>query len=130
MDFRARLQGELGRRIARNPRYSKRAFARTLGLHNSTLTRVLDGSRGLSRPLLRRIGARLGLSPVEVQAAQVAEDARKILNVITSPDFRPDCRWIAMKSGVELDDVNRALHWLIHERRLVMSCATRWTVTT
>ena len=34
-----------------------------------------------------------------------------------------------MKTGVEVDDVNRALHLLIYERRLVMGNPTSWTVT-
>ncbi len=129
MDLRARLRDEFRRRTDRNPRYSLRAFARTVGLHHTTVARVLDGSRGLSRPSLRRVCSRLGLTRSDVQAALIAEDARKILLATSSPDFRPDSRWIAMRSGVELDDVNRALHFLIHQRRLVMSSPISWTVT-
>jgi hypothetical protein len=29
---------------------------------------------------------------------------------------------------VDIDNVNRALHLLLHERRLVMGSPTRWTV--
>ena len=78
--------------------------------------------------MIAHVCARLGCSPAEVVAARLAEDARRILPLVSAPDFRPDCRWIAMKSGVDLDNVNRALHLLIHERRLVMSSPTRWTV--
>lgn len=129
MDLRARLRDEFRCRAARNPRYSLRAFARAVGLHHTTLCRVLDGSRGLSHPSLCRVCSRLGLQRTEIQAALLAEDARKVLIAASSADFRPDSRWIAMKSGVELDDVNRALHFLIHERRLVMSSPSSWTVT-
>ena len=78
--------------------------------------------------MITHVCTRLGCSPAEVVAARLSEDARRILPLISAPDFRPDCRWIAMKSGVDLDNVNRALHLLIHERRLVMSSPTRWTV--
>src|SRR5688572_28045022 len=106
MDLRARLREEFRRRADRNPRYSLRAFARAVGLHHSNLARVLDGSRGLSRRSLRRVCGRLGLAPSDLQGALIAEDARKVLLAASLPDFRPDARWIAMKSGVELDDVN------------------------
>ena len=102
MEIRDRLRAEFARRVERNPRYSQRAFARLLSLHHTT--------------------------PAEVRAARLAEDARRVLNLALAHDFRPDCRWIAMKSGVDLDNVNRALHLLIHERRLVMTSPTKWTV--
>lgn len=129
MDLRARLRDEFRRRTDRNPRYSLRAFARAVGLHHTTLARVLAGSRGLSHISLRRVCSRLGLPHSDVQAALLAEDARKVLLAASTPGFRPDSRWIAMKSGVETDDVNRALHFLIHQRRLVMSSPISWTVT-
>lgn len=72
--------------------------------------------------------AKLGYSPDEIRAARIDEDARKILLLVGNPDFRPDCRWIAVQSGVDLDNVSRALHMLIHQRRLTMSTPERWTV--
>jgi len=75
------------------------------------------------------IAAELSRSASDVQATIIAEDARRVLHAVRLPDFRPDCRWIAIQSGVDLDDVNRALHLLIHERRLVMSSPTSWMVT-
>jgi hypothetical protein len=128
MELRDRLRAEFARRVERNPRYSQRAFARFLSLHHTTLMRVLDGSRGLSPWMVHRVCERIGCSPVEVRDSRLAEDARKVLHLASAPDFRPDCRWIAMKSGVDLDNVNRALHLLIYERRLVMSSPTKWTV--
>lgn len=80
--------------------------------------------------MVNRVCERLGYSPADVRAARLAEDARKVLQLASAPDFRPDCRWIAMKSGVDVDNVNRALHLLLHERRLVMSSPTKWTVKT
>lgn len=130
MELRERLREVYSRRVARNPRYSLRAFARSLSVHPTTLTRVLDGSRGVSPLMITRVCVKLGCTPAEVVATRLAEDARRILPLVSAPDFRPDCRWIAMKSGVDVDNVNRALHLLIHERRLVMSSPTKWTVKT
>jgi hypothetical protein len=78
--------------------------------------------------MLHRIGRRLGLSDSEVVSMRRQEVAARVLQAAQLPDFRADCRWIAMKTGVELDDVNRALHLLIHERRLEMSTPSSWTV--
>ena len=60
--------------------------------------------------------------------ALIDEDARRIIQLVTTPGFRPDCRWIAVKTGVDVDNVNRALHMLIHHRRLVMNTSEQWTV--
>jgi plasmid maintenance system antidote protein VapI len=128
VDLRTRLTTEFNRRLARNPRYSLRAFARSLALHHTTVTRLVKGTRRVSTPLLNRIGPRLGLSDNELVAAQRQEVAARVLAAAQLPDFRADCRWIAVKTGVELDDVNRALHLLIHERRLEMSTPSSWTV--
>ena len=128
MDLRSRLTTELNRRLERNPRYSVRAFARSLALHHTTVVRLVRGTRRASGPLLNRIGRRLGLSDSEVVSMRREEVAARVLEAVQLPDFRADCRWIAMKTGVELDDVNRALHFLIYERRLEMSSPSPWTV--
>jgi plasmid maintenance system antidote protein VapI len=128
VDLRSRLTTELTRRLERNPRYSLRAFARSLALHHTTVARLVNGTRRASAPLLHRIGRRLGLSDSELVSMQREEVAARVLEAAQLPDFRADCRWIAMKTGVELDDVNRALHLLIHERRLEMRSPSSWTV--
>ena len=130
MGIRERLKLEFAKRVERNPRYSFRAYARALSIHHASLKRVLDGSRGLSPATLAGICAKVGYSQDEIRAARIEEDARKILQVVANPDFRPDCRWIAVKSGVDLDNVSRALHMLIHQRRLAMTNPERWTVNT
>ena len=128
MGIRERLKVEFAKRVGRNPRYSFRAYARSLSMHHATLKRVLEGSRGLSPASLTAVCAKLGYSTAEVRLARLDEDARKILQLVANPDFRPDCRWIAVKSGVDVDNVNRALHLLIHQRRLVMNTPDQWTV--
>lgn len=128
MEIRERLKLEFAKRVGRNPRYSLRAYARSLSLHHATLMRVLDGSRGLSQSSLTSVCVKLGYSPQELRVALIDEDARRIIQLVTDPGFRPDCRWIAMKTGVHLDNVSRALHMLIHQRRLVMSTSEQWTV--
>jgi transcriptional regulator with XRE-family HTH domain len=128
MQLRARLVAEFQRRRRRNSRYSLRAFAQSLETHHSTVARILHGERRPSGPTIDRICRRLGLDEREVARSRAAEHAQSIVQLVTRTDFRPDCRWIATMTGIALDDVNRALHLLLQERRLLMNTTTRWTV--
>ena len=130
MTLRTQLEREFGRRTLRNPRYSLRAFARFLSLHHTTLVRLMNGSRSPSRAMLESLGKRLQLTPNEIRVAQQHEDVNRILAAARSPAFRADSRWLAMKTGIDLDDVNRALHQVIHDGRLVMASRQAWTVAT
>ena len=124
MLLRQRLRTELAERIRRNPRYSIRAFARWIGRDASTVSRALAGRIGFSRPMIARIAELLKLDQDETQWAYAYEDAERILRLVDRPDFRADARWIAVASGIPLDDVQRALHLLLYERRLSMGRAT------
>jgi hypothetical protein len=128
MNLREHLRLEFRRRVERNPRYSLRAFARALEVHHSTLSRTLEGARGFSDPFIRHLGHRLRLPEGAVQQAIAFEHARKVLAAIRSRRGAPNVRRIATVTGLGLDDVNRALHWLIHTRRLEMRTATAWVV--
>jgi hypothetical protein len=128
MLLRLRLQMELADRRRRNPRYSMRALARWIGCDASTVCRALTGRIGFSRPMIARVAALLKLGAEATQRAYASEDAERILRVVDRQDFRPDARWIAVASGVPLDDVQRALHLLLYERRLAMGIE-RWRRT-
>jgi hypothetical protein len=127
MDLCELLGTELRRRRERNPRYSLRAFARRLGTHHSTLSALIQRRRRLTPLAARRLGARLGLTPRQITEACLAENGRQILRLLDDPRFRADARWIAMMTGIPLDDVEAALHHLIWSRQLTMRSATRWT---
>src|SRR5258707_1323801 len=68
VDFRRFLQLELIRRCEQNRRYSLRAFARSLGLHHGTLSRVLSGKRAINKKLISRLGEPLRLSPTDADS--------------------------------------------------------------
>lgn len=128
MNLQSLLTVEFQRRTRRNPRYSMRAFARSLALHHTTVLRLVHGTRRPSARLVMRLARHLDLSPDELSSLLQREAADRVIAAAQLPDFRADCRWIAMKTGLELDEVNRTLHWLIHERRLVMSTPSTWTI--
>src|SRR4051812_39521403 len=62
------LKSELSRRCERNPSYSLRAFAKSLGVSHTILSLVLAGKRPLARKSARKISEKLGLDPAQ-QAA-------------------------------------------------------------
>lgn len=115
--IRLKLQGELIRRCKENPRYSMRAFARSLRMDFSTLSKILQGRRKLGVRAITRIGTKLGLSPIEVAAltstpdeySQVANDEFEvisdwyhfaILELMRVKGFRSDTKWIAACLGI------------------------------
>ena len=62
-DFRVHLQNEFIDRCKKNPRYSLRAFARSLEIDSSSLSRLLNGKRMVSKTMHLVLGEKLGLAP-------------------------------------------------------------------
>lgn len=65
-EFRLFLQQELARRCKKNPYFSLRAFARTLNVEVSSLSKILNGKRSLTKKMLHKICSQLGLGPDRV----------------------------------------------------------------
>jgi uncharacterized protein (TIGR02147 family) len=154
--FRLYLQIELGRRCARSPRYSLRAFAKYLGVNHATLSQILRGKRPLTARTVNKIGVRLGLEQNVIdnyvanlhladplcensslrEVHQLAHDAAflisdwhhyAILELMQLDDFKPDTRWIARVLGLSFDEVNVALTRLVRLGLLEMTSRDRWT---
>lgn len=66
-DFRSFLQDELEKRCKKNPRFSLRAFARTLEVEPSALSKILHGKRALTPKMLMRMASQLGLPDNEIE---------------------------------------------------------------
>jgi hypothetical protein len=120
------LQEELARRTQRNPRYSLRAFARDLEMDHATLSQLLRNKRTLTSTVVRRLGAHLGMGPAAIHEACVQQDAAAILRLLATGNFRTHSRWIAQRTGIAMDQVNIALHWLLRNRKLAMHGPDRW----
>jgi transcriptional regulator with XRE-family HTH domain len=126
MRFRQLLVDELARRCARNRRYSLRAFARFLGTDHSTLSQLLRGRRRLTRRTVLALGRRLGLSDAVLARCGALEDDHAVLHAVGLPSFQPDTRWLAMRTGLPIDEVNVSLHRLLHGGALTMVTRTDW----
>ncbi|MNS93052.1 hypothetical protein D3C72_1272070 [compost metagenome] len=68
INVRDLLKQELARRCQRNTRYSLRAFANSLGLSSSFLSKLINGQRPLTGKVLDQISESLELSPQQVLA--------------------------------------------------------------
>ncbi|HWY77986.1 MAG TPA: hypothetical protein VN281_20395 [Verrucomicrobiae bacterium] len=129
VNFQQKLQAEFERRHQRNPRYSLRAFARYLGTDHSTLSQIIRSRRNLSPRMVRQFGGRLGLGPGAIVETCVQQQAEAILRLARLPGFRANSRWIATRTGIPLDAVNTAVHWLLHRGDLIMETPNRWSTT-
>ena len=129
MDLQTVIRTELERRRQRNARYSLRGLATSLRVHHSTLSRILDGRRSVTPDAIERLGERLGLDRGAIRELRLAENRKAVLRAVGDRRFRADSRWLAMMTGIPVDDLNIALHSLLHEGRLIMSSATHWTAT-
>lgn len=65
-DFRLLIQREFVERCRKNPRYSLRAFAKSLALEPSPLSAIMRGKRPVTAKMKKRIGLALGLNLEEL----------------------------------------------------------------
>ena len=142
-EFRLFLQEELIRRCKTNPSYSLRAFARTLGVEPSYLSKLLGQKRRVTAKTFQRLTDKLNLSPAQVaqfnesgSSAASADGASQsdanyhqlsldqfqviadwyhyaILELTTVKDFQPSARWIAKSLGITVTEAKAAIERLV-----------------
>jgi len=95
--LRTILKNEFSRRRQLNPRYSLRAFARSVDLEHSTLSQLLRGKRAMTWKSIRAIAGRM-----QWMGRTLLESARHDRSAW-------DSRAIARRLGVSVDEVNVAL---------------------
>jgi transcriptional regulator with XRE-family HTH domain len=95
--LRTMLADEFARRRKLNPRYSLRAFARSMHLEHSTLSQLLRGKRPLTWKAIRNL------------ASTARWTGAGILKLSSQPNFRFDSRTVARELRVSVDEVNIAL---------------------
>ena len=97
-----------------------------MGVHHSTLSRLLRGAGPLPARRVRAFCDRLGLSRAETNRLVALEAEAAVAAAIEAPAFRPDSRSLAMTSGIPVDAVNIALTSLLRARRLRMLSRRHW----
>lgn len=68
MNFRLWLQKQFTDRCKRNPRYSLRAFAKSLFLEASTLSQILSGKRVVSKKIIQGLCDKLSATPKDLKS--------------------------------------------------------------
>jgi uncharacterized protein (TIGR02147 family) len=130
------LRQELSRRTVKNPRYSLRSFARTLGVSHTFLSMLLSGKRPFTEKVLSRFSEKLGLSPQEKKtllkgAGATTEDQNHyhisldvfaiiaewyhygILNLLKLPDFTSNLKWISKRLNISELEAKLAIERLL-----------------
>ncbi len=128
--FRGALQREFIERSKKNPAYSLRAFAKSLGIDQSFLSKVLKGQRPITAKLVAQIGPKLGMKPQQVKQLFTAGTAAMpsflslsddefdhlsewhhfaILELSKTEGFDPSPKKIAQRLGVHVEEVRAAL---------------------
>lgn len=151
-DFRLYLQGELLKRCERNPSYSLRSFARSLGIHHGTLSQILRGTRPLSENVFELLAAALGLSLDRTAAFRSGLKSGKldsrgyrscdltvdafaaisdwyhdaILELVNLKEFSPKPKWIAKRLGISVSEVHAAIERLQRLELIQISSDGTW----
>src|SRR4029079_2422444 len=94
VSFRDIVSAEFARRRGHNPRYSLRGFARMLGVHHATVSRLLRTHGPVQSHTVLAIGQRLGLSSDDLLQWVAREDVAAVTKAIRRPSFQPNSRWL------------------------------------
>jgi uncharacterized protein (TIGR02147 family) len=151
-DFRLILQQEFVKRCQKNPRYSLRAFAKSLSIEPSPLSAILRGKRPLTDKMTNRLGLALGLGLDEVSKFVQAEKAADgpnyqqlaldsyalisdwyhyaILELIRVKSFKPDLSYIAKTLNISKTEAHIAVERLQRLELLVIKKNGKWIDTT
>lgn len=130
IEFQNLLRMRLGEKQAKNPSYSIRAFAKTLGMGSGSLSQILAGKRSLTAKSIQRVLDLVHANPIE--RSKVSKIAEKplfaqtllkadqyfilsewyylaILNLIRTQDFKSEPAHIGKRLGIDRQLVKQAL---------------------
>ena len=88
--FQTYLQSELLRRCRANPKYSLRAFARTLAVEPSYLSKLLNGKRPITESTLRRLASRLEIGSEDLARYQSTLSRKSGITLAAAPFVQLD----------------------------------------
>lgn len=142
-DLRKAIIDEYLERCRRNGRYSQRAFAKSLGLDPSLLSKVIRGQRKVSKAVALRAYVALGMDESKSKTpqsplAQVQETAFELLSnwlpwaileiQSLKSSKKTDPRWLAKKLQVTAGEVQVAIERLKKSGYLEVSPRGKWFI--
>lgn len=105
-----------------------RRFARSLGVHHSSLSRLLRSRSAIAHHTVYRLGGRLDLSEAELARFAQSEAEHALRRVLRRPDFTPNVRFIASAACLPMDLVQIAIQSLLRQGRLQMIRRDVWVI--
>lgn len=149
MDFVEVLEKEYSRRLVVNSNYSLRAFARDLGIDQSSLSKVLARKRQLTDEVIVRVASNLKLSSSQIKKIINASNITSnhptyenldydrfvaisdwyhdaILELIETHHFKPETKWIAARLGIKEVQAKAAVRRLIKLKFLEVGANGEW----
>jgi transcriptional regulator with XRE-family HTH domain len=137
LDFKTYLQEELLQRCRRNPSYSLRSFAKSVGVSPSFLSKLIRGQRRVTDEAFEKITMKLNLEPTTIEALRQERSQGNpgptftplqleyfkmisdwyhyaILELLQVKDFSPAPEWIAKKLGITEAQVKTAIERLVN----------------
>ena len=138
LDFTKKIKFNLERKIASNPQYSLRSYAKQLGVSPATLSGILNGKRKVTAEILGKIGFAMDMPADEVWNYQrqllghphfetknkfneLSQDIftiisewhhLTILELMKLGDFQPHFRWISKRLGININQAKMAVERL------------------
>lgn len=149
-EFHLFLQNEFLNRVRKNPRYSIRAFAKSLKINHSTLSQILRGKRPVTIATAIRLAPLLGLGPVEIEPflkkirsedlmssdyTQLSLDTFQVISdwyhyaifeLLTVRDFQPNYKWIAKKLDIKVLEAQSAVERLVRVGLIEIKSPRQW----
>ncbi len=137
VDFKSYLQEELVLRTQRNPAYSLRSFAKSIGISPSFLSKILNGHRRITDQVFQKIATSLNLDPELLRSFNRQESepsalASRFNNLqleyfkiisdwyhyalieLTNLDgFQNSPEWISQKLGITVNQAKAAIERLL-----------------
>lgn len=153
--FRTLLRDELLRRTKKNPSYSLRAFAASLGMDASTFSKILKGKRPIGKKTIEQIGKKMGLSSQEISKySNISKDAEEeglrqhyltlaadqfavirdwhhfaIRSLVSVKGFRADRKWISKVLDLPIKEVDQAIERLLRLGLITINKNGAWKST-
>jgi transcriptional regulator with XRE-family HTH domain len=147
------LKSELTRRCEKNPRYSLRSFARSLGVDHSLLAKILRGERRVSAGMIWKVGQAINIKPEQLTKWSIESrenrEGRKVrfnilkngkLSILTEwyhfalleltllPEFSTQPQWIAKKLQITVAEARMAIDRLQESGRLTINENGEWVL--
>jgi plasmid maintenance system antidote protein VapI/DNA-binding Lrp family transcriptional regulator len=148
--FLKALQSVFVKKTKQNPLFSIRSFAHQLQIEPSSLAQILSGKRKLTDKMCKRIGTKLGFSPLKMRVLmkeveprndsfedfnKLGEDAFKvisdwhyysILELTYCDEFRGSIQWISRVLGLSFAETLDAVERLKRLNYLEITADGKW----